>query len=1148
MPAPRPSRLSLLAFPQRWEAGTIRVRFLCLPKGDPEAPPGAGLPPFATANLVFAAHLIGNLDHQPQAADATLVGPLTLERPPVDKAVLLSELTRQFRVVPRVAPVDRGALASFRKPLTASYRALAGNRQLSRFIVGADAFACVLHEAQASQPPEPVALDDGVTWGRLIAFVLKQPTLAEACGFMGEATVTLPDPALFARGGWLFIDLHETSDYAAAPAGFTSLYAARIPPLGEDRPLYAAVLFPVDGANPLDDGYREAERYSFGFARMVHGAQEAERGDAIRLAWDDEQVAEWFNRQIDPAHDAPMGTAGYRVDVRHPGDGAWHSLQRIGSLGDLLLGATNLGPWSGDAVVEVAPAQIAPDRPGEYWMPPYFATWRGSSLALTDQDLTNLHQHPELNAPALSAHRLGRETVFAPLDDKRVPLLYGKTYEFRVRLADLTRGGPASDDDIPLAPDSVATVDFRRRTRPAQITVLTRPTQAAPALALARPRLGYPHALFTGKVNFAELESDFLAKPEREFSVPDPDVVSVEIQVAVRTLGGDAQPWLPLYTTRRAFAADTLTLALSPQDHPTLATLAAAQPDDGALVIPTARDVRLTLTALGHDEPDYFASDAARIGVPISVEVHTDALVEAPLFAPVDLPVRGFFFQPPPNDGSVANPVERLAQELGLDCGRLTLSGRAGHRTLFAASAELQHTLAGERSALTIASNAELIRRWVNVLRLRLDRDWTWDGLAEAGVEVRRVVRRPGQADGEQLVGSIQLSRALSAAAIADVPADARAAQRQFTDIYFFDACDPKPPSGAFPTELTFAYRLVAAFKGAGPGPAPETLPELLVPVTTPPTQTPKLVSAGIALSPFVSAPDYVSTEQRTRALWLEFEAPPADPDDAYVVRVLADAPDPMLIAEDMPEAQEAPLPVDPEWMRLIVPGQPRDTNGLNAMRGLATSTPDGRHWIVPLPEGVSAASPELFGFYTYEIRLGHTDARWSSAQGRHGPALRVTGVQHPAPPLVCQAARTEQAILIRAPFATPVAQGRNLRPRFPKTELWAVLYARVRQADGVSWRNLVLGNVELTRVEFANLDPGIDAAVLFGEGAFPIAIVQDLLRRVGLPANGPLTALAVELFRNPSEPRPAPAPVGADLGFARVLRVSPLAPVPDAC
>jgi hypothetical protein len=164
-----------------------------------------------------------------------------------------------------------------------------------------------------------------------------------------------------------------------------------------------------------------------------------------------------------------------------------------------------------------------------------------------------------------------------------------------------------------------------------------------------------------------------------------------------------------------------------------------------------------------------------------------------------------------------------------------------------------------------------------------------------------------------------------------------------------------------------------------------------------------------------------------------------------------------MLSRENTPETIEAPLPVDPKWMRLIIPGQPRDSNGLNAMGHLTSNTPDKRHWIVPLPEGLGASSPELFGMYTYEIRLSHTNARWTTAQGRFGPPLRVAGVQHPVPLLVCQAARTAHGVRIRAPFATQVYRGWNIRPQVPRTQLWAVFYARVRQVNGVSWRNLVL-------------------------------------------------------------------------------------------
>ena len=389
--------------------------------------------------------------------------------------------------------------------------------------------------------------------------------------------------------------------------------------------------------------------------------------------------------------------------------------------------------------------------------------------------------------------------------------------------------------------------------------------------------------------------------------MPDPDVAGVDILVELRALEGDEARWWTLYTTHRVFDADTLIIPLALEDHATIASLAEAQPPAGALAIPTARDVRLTLTAVGHDDPDYFDSAAARIGIPITVEVRADAIAEGPLFSPVDLPVRGFFFQPPPDDGSVASPVERLAQELGLDHSRLTISGRPGHRTVFASSAGLHHTLATELSSITFASNADLIQRWVNVLHFKIDRDWIWDGLAEAGAEVRRVVKRRNKDDLDELAGTIQLSRAVPFAAISAVPANVRAPQRQFTDVFFFDAFDPKPAPGDFPVEVTFEYRIVPAFKGDEPAPASETLPELLVPITTRPTQTPKLVSAGIALSKFVPADDYSSTEQRDRFLWLEFDAKPADGDDAYFVRVVADAPDPVLTAENIPNPAKRP-------------------------------------------------------------------------------------------------------------------------------------------------------------------------------------------------------------------------------------------------
>jgi len=288
--------------------------------------------------------------------------------------------------------------------------------------------------------------------------------------------------------------------------------------------------------------------------------------------------------------------------------------------------------------------------------------------------------------------------------------------------------------------------------------------------------------------------------------------------------------------------------------------------------------------------------------------------------------------------------------------------------------------------------------------------------------------------------------------------------------------------------------------------------------------------------------------------LWFEFDAPPNDPEDAYFVRVLAKAPDPMmLLPRDLisEEAQESPLPVDSEWVRVISPGQPRDENGLSAMQQLQDSPAAPNHYLVPLPPELQETSPELFGFFVYEVRLGHTASRWSTAQGRFGPALRIAGVQHPAPPLVCLAGRLQTGIVVQAPFATPVWNGASVRASVPQTDLWALLYARVRQADAAAWRNVVLARTQLFAPHPGNpeLPGGIfsdprTAPVVYGLGGFDADTITSGLRQLGLSPETPLTVLAAEVFADPRESDP----LGDRLGHARLLRISPLVPVPDAC
>jgi hypothetical protein len=139
-------------------------------------------------------------------------------------------------------------------------------------------------------------------------------------------------------------------------------------------------------------------------------------------------------------------------------------------------------------------------------------------------------------------------------------------------------------------------------------------------------------------------------------------------------------------------------------------------------------------------------------------------------------------------------------------------------------------------------------------------------------------------------------------------------------------------------------------------------------------------------------------------------------------------------------------------------------------MQKMEKSKDRDRHfYLLPLPPGLHHESPELFGMFTYEFRYGHTDRIWSTAQGRFGRALRVSGLQHPAPSLACMLNRNEKAIIVNAPYAKAVFAGKNVTASPPHTSLWALLYAQVKQADGLEYRNILLNELELKPIPKRN-------------------------------------------------------------------------------
>ena len=184
---------------------------------------------------------------------------------------------------------------------------------------------------------------------------------------------------------------------------------------------------------------------------------------------------------------------------------------------------------------------------------------------------------------------------------------------------------------------------------------------------------------------------------------------------------------------------------------------------------------------------------------------------------------------------------------------------------------------------------------------------------------------------------------------------------------------------------------------------------------------------------------------------------------------------------------------------------------------------------------------------FTYEFRLGHDARRWSTARGRFGPPLRVTGVQHPAPMLPCYVLRTDTLIETSAPFAEAMREGRDMVAS-PNTEMWFMLYAQVREASGAGWRNVLL-----TRTRGHSPERFREAGVRYSTAAIELRAAAETLRRLALSPDSPLSVLAVELIPaallGPEVPPNRYAdPLGADLGQVRILRSSPLVPVPAAC
>jgi hypothetical protein len=1036
--------------------------------------------------------------------------------------------------------------------------------------------------------------------------------------------------------------------------------------------------------NVYDELLLEASIYDDGFAKIVHAHQPVsdhmlkEMSDpefpvtndaGIRLGWDDEQLLIWMNRQMeeDPKKpgtqervDAPMGVFGYRIDARELSPDAapnpWTSLCEVRNKTDLAIGAAIVDTVNGqrELNVEVYPAIPDGRKDKHFWLPAYFAYWNGKSLVLQDEDAIDLYRKDQNQTPDGIPQPATKNIMYDPVGLENLPLQYGRQYQFRTRFADMTGGGPKTTEEPVYAAEApVTTHHFKRHAIPQTVRLQNvLPEEdgvyfAEDQLIVQRPLLGYPSVLFTGAYPDALdlLKADFdAAAGKRDIGIADPDVDRLQIEVAVRSLDMDTtilkhnpqDNFAILYTTWRTFPADLngeLNVPLSFVDRPVLnfnnsGDLQLLGLSDNSIliddlqeiVLPTHRDIQITIRAKCSKKDDYYAEDEVLTGMPSRIVTRRAAVSETTFFKPTSeqTMIRGIYLRRPEEKKVKANIkniymgiralpdqqpelIERLATAIDVAHKGMSLLGKPGQRWQFGAARAIRHTLSPDNTSLTIATEDDMVNHWLVPITLLINRDWSWDGIQPTSIDIfrRKKFALAEDWEPEAIVGDVELKKGINIQAIVE-------ADRSQTFLCFLDAVEPKSGNPAdFPDEIMVEYRIQPRFKTENVElivDEPLAL-TLHLPMTSPPAQMPNIVSAGMAMSRYTRDVAYANTDARQRYLWVEFEHALENPRDAYFGRITAYAPDPLLAewTEDwMKPRPEPPLAIEPEPIRIISPGHSDNQSGLNAMQQLIPATDSKRHFLVPLPPGLHPESPELFGFFTYEIRVGHREG-WTTAQGRFGRALSYQGVQHPYPQLIASPDRDETRIRVSAPHAQAVFDGRQVSGKPVRTQMWALLYTQVRMADDSDNRNILLGDRWMRPVlEFGPLGaamviaPDQNDAPKRSIAEWSNAEISNLLKNYGLPADSPLSVLCVEMMpgaenfvmrreyaemyqhlaRTVDEPGKAldflrstggflqasqalaqavpddmiASPLSDDLGSYRMLRTSTLAAVPEVC
>lgn len=1319
-----PITLSILTFPQYIEAGRLHFNILIIPRNlNPLLPIKTNHPAFADAILDFKVMVIDNLDGLPVTTNVSSSPSIILENPVVTTRNVWEALKTQMEASDGMkiddletkkpgqkaqADVEKYKDRSIRKYLPESYRTSFNFvKAKTRYAVTGDEYSCAIKNKD--QPTTDISTDrNTLSWGKVVAFCLRNPKLAEKAGLIYKASIAIDDPKIFQKGGWIYTELNAGSDFENLEK---SKYAARIPALKglTNRQIFAAVQFPVSDAPFNNLGYdeilRDAVVYDDGFAKIVHANQPVnqdllQENDSsnpplkdigIRLGWDDEQIAIWYNRQMLQKEeqsgltiDAPLGVFGYRLDARKAGTTDWLSQNSLKvEIPTVLTGGIPISD-AGHFIepgVEVHPAAHGDSKNDGFWLPMYFASWAGHPVTMANMDAEDINMlksdkvipsRPDVPTNTINSIPKKVNHPYRPDPKYILPLLYGENYEFRVRLMDISGGGAKLENNALNGGEKpTALLHFKRHVAAGALKIININevydtlnegtavvplldtsilenliTEDNPVLKIKRPLLGYPAVVYTGKYTNAVdrlkaiLENFSGDRKGVDIGLSDPDVDVFRVRVEAKSLDMDngrsldgKDSHVVLYEKDFDFASDNndfdqeFPLRIVYQDVPVIDVTQKFKNTGkkNELVLPTSRNLRITFIPIIKSADNDYGSLAIAEGKNRVLNSYKAATDESGLLSDIDGALKAVYLQPEnlvDQHKVIANnkilqinlvtsstppEISRLADAFNLIAHNLTIEGEKGARVQFGCSKMMRHSLAPDSSSVSFSSLGELFNHWIIGVNFSLLRDWTWNGLLPESFLIERQCVQAGDIDLIK-VGTINVS---NTASINSLSAPDRLSSR----IIFLDGFDPKSVFTNFPKEIHLLYRITAQFKS---GEQLSFDKEIDLPITIAPRQTPKLISAGIALSPYISDPEkYASTEIRQRFLWLEMDAPPEDPNDTYFARVLSNAPDPLLckISQQLVsfDPVDPPLNINAEKIREIIPNIPKDYAGMGAMQEMIKD--DGNDlsnfYMLPLPPGLHADSDELFGFFSYEIRLGHKKEMWTTAQARYGRPLRANGVQHPAPALTCNVFRRKTPILslsrtrikdtvdggvkliptkklpviadrrknitfkneiiITAPFASAVLNGQDISATPPQTTLWYMLYAQVKQADGKSYRNLLIHSGYMPYVAPKRKVTQKGQLLMKQEGIrngiaiLQVADIENRLVEMALPKNINLSVLCVEMFpmenkwqleierkraerEGVSEMTEPLNPITTGLGNYRIYRTSPLVPVAEVC